>query len=177
MDVVQWRKDLAPAGKNKTEIADQLVMGLVGSQFHRNAPECPAFLDELLEFASVNFITPGKDSPSHKPYKAITGRVLDDLRTRDNIEDWTSGSGRDRIRELTSDELKQLCSKPGRDFIRILALTMAKHFGKVKPRWIWELQEALGRNLHEFDKDESPEYRNSVDKLIINRVIADLFVK
>ena len=168
MDVVQWRTDLPPAGEYNTEIADQLVVGLVGSQFHRNAPECPAFLDELLEFA-------GKVTPPREPRQASTNLLAADILTRDNLEDWTSGYGRGRARELTSDELKQLCSKPGRDFIRILALTMARHFGKVKPRWIWEIQEALGRNLHEYDKDASPEYRNSVDKLIINRVIADLF--
>lgn len=177
MDVAQWRKDLRPAGKYKTEIADQLAVGLVGSQFHRNAAECPAFLDEVLEYACINVKTTPKGSTLSESYQANADLFADHVLTRDDIEDSTSAIDEDRIRRFTFDELKQICSKPSRDFIRIVALTMAKHFGKVKSRWIWEIQEALGRNVHEYDKDRPPEYRNSLDKQIINYVIADLFEK
>ena len=177
MDVVQWRKDLPPSGKDKTEVADQLVVGLIGSQYQRNAPECPEFLDEVLEYACINFQTQCKASSLRKSHQFSADRVADDVVTRDNMADWTSVYDRDKVGIMTPDEMKRLCSEPGRDFIGIVALTMAKHFGKVKPRWIWEIQEALGRNVHAYDRDTLPEYRNSVDKHIINDVISELFDK
>lgn len=171
MNLDAWRADVSPAGKYKTGIADQLADGLKGTHIERETKHSFLFMDQLLELSIINFRIARKGSPPKLAYAANADLLADGIVTKKDLKRWTTGYDTDGEGWALLDQMKEYSSKTGRDFIRAVALLMSKCFGEVHTIWVWEIQEALVLNTHGYDKDMNPEYKNSIDKRIINQAL------